>query len=207
MGRLTVLKGGDASRAIQSQIADDDKDKIRRIQFKETEVKKLAITALLIVVLTMVVAVPTMAAPTLHKVTGGGTLAFPGFDMESYGLTARQTNEDGTGTGHVHMTWHYPSAFSGATPWIMNSEVLYLAVDADAGEAWIGAVITSSNDPYLMGMEYVLRVIDGGKGRDAGEDMISATDLSRSAIEALDMPTDGGLAILAPWANGNVHIQ
>ena len=167
--------------------------------------KKLAITAFLVAVLTMVMAVPIMAAPTLHKVTGGGTVDFSGF-MESYGFTARQTNEDGTATGHVHMTWHYASP-SGATPWIMNSEVLYLAVDADAGEAWIGAVITGSNDPLWVGMEYVLRVIDGGEGRDAGQDMISYTDISRTAIEALDMPTDGGLAILVPWINGNIQVK
>jgi hypothetical protein len=191
---------------MQSEIADDDEDN-ERIQFQEAEVKKLTITALLVVVLTMVLAVPAMAAPTLHKVTGGGTVEFPGFGMESYGFTGRQVNEDGTATGHFHVTLHYPSYVTGVTPWIVNGDILYLAVNATAGEAWIGLNVTSSNDPFIIGTEYVVRVKDGGEGKDAGPDMIGFMDGTRAAMEALDMPTDGFLAVLFPWTNGNVQVK
>lgn len=173
--------------------------------------KKLttAITLVVILITTIALtmaALPVGAQPPLHKVIAGGTVDWPDFGMESYGFTARQTSAAGNATGHFHVTLQYESFITGVKPWILDGDVLYLAVNATAGEAWIGAVMTSSNDPNFIGLEYVVRVKDGGKGPGADPDAIGYIDFTRAAIEALDMPTDLFLGTLVEWANGNVQI-
>ena len=116
------------------------------------KIKKLIILAI-VMIIAVVTAVPVVAAPPLHKVTGGGTVDFDG-SKETYGFTAIQVDESGNARGNVHFTWHYPSSITGPSPWVMQADVLYLAVNADTGDAWIGGVIT-------IGVGLVLNSISG----------------------------------------------
>jgi len=163
--------------------------------------KKLIVLAM-VMTLSIVTAVPAIAAPPLHQVTGGGTVVFPGWGQETYGFTAIQVDESGNAKGNVHFTWHYPSDPAGVSPWVMQADVLYLAVNT--GDAWIGGVITKSNDPYYVGQEFYIQVRDGGEGSKAsGPDMIGYTYLGSPAWYALYMP-DGDLF---EFTNGNVQVK
>jgi hypothetical protein len=164
--------------------------------------KKLLILAI-VMILSIVTAVPAIAAPPLHKVTGGGTVSFGGWGEETYGFTAIQVDQSGDAKGNVHFTWHYPSDVAGASPWIMQADVLYLAVDTSTGDAWIGGVITKSNDPYYVGKEFYLWVRDGGASEP---DMIGVTWLGSPAFYALYMPPQPGYYQFE-WTNGNVQLK
>ena len=167
--------------------------------------KKLLVLAMVMTLL-IVTAVPAIAAPPLHRVTGGGSVDFWGYKefKETYGFTATQVDGSGNATGNMHFTWHYPSDQARVSPWIMQADVLYLAVDADTGDAWIGGVITKSNDPYYVGVEFYIRVRDNGEGSKASEpDMIGYTYLEESALEALEKPN----VPLFEFPNGNVQVK
>ena len=62
----------------------------------------------------------------------------------------------------MQFVWHYPSIGEGVSPWVMHADVLYLAVDADTGDTWIGGVITKSNDYGWEGAEFYIQVRDAG---------------------------------------------
>ena len=82
-----------------------------------------------------------------------------------------------------------------------HADVLYLAVSG--GDAWIGAVITQSDDPGDVGQEIYFRVQDNGQGKKAtGPDQVS-TVASGPAVTAVSMPDLG----LIPWTNGNVQVR
>ena len=86
----------------------------------------------------------------------------------------------------------------------MHADVLYLAVDTDTGDAWIGGNITKSNDPYYVGVEFYIRVRDGGEGSKAsGPDKIGYTYLECPASDALEMRNDP----LFEFTNGNVQVK
>jgi len=166
--------------------------------------KRLLVLAMVMTLL-IVNAVPAIAAPPLHQATGGGTIVFPGWGQETYGFTAKQVDESGNATGNMQLVWHYPSDQAGVSPWIMHADVLYLAVDADTGDAWIGGVITKSNDPYYVDVEFYIRVRDGGEGSKAsGPDMIGFTYLESPASDALYKWT---WLQLFEFTNGNVQVK
>lgn len=167
--------------------------------------KKLILALTLATVLTFAFTSPVFAALPLHRVTGGGTVLFEGWGKETYGFTAIQVDESGNAKGNVHFTWHYPSDVTGAYPWVMQADVLYLAVNASTGDAWIGGVITKSNDPSYVGQEFFIRVQDGGEGRKAsGPDMIGYTYLGYPASSALYKWT---WPELFEFTNGNVQLK
>ena len=158
----------------------------------------------MVMTLLIVTAVPAIAAPPLHRVTGGGTVDFDGL-KETYGFTATQLDADGNATGNMQLVWHYPSDQAGVSPWIMHADVLYLAVDADTGDAWIGGVITKSNDPYYVDVEFYIWVRDGGEGSKAsGPDRIGFTYLEKPASYALYKWT---WLPLFEFTNGNVQVK
>lgn len=148
--------------------------------------KRRLIIIATIIIITLLTAAPAAAAPHLYKLTGGGTIIFPGWGEESYSISARQIDESGNARGQVQLTWHYPEYPEGPSPWIMHANVLYLAVDPDTGNAWVGAVITKSNYDYYEGVPFYLQVEDGGNG--GGLDMIGFTYLGKAAENALAMP-------------------
>lgn len=146
-------------------------------------VKKRLILILTILVIALLAAAPAAAAPRLYQVKGGGTIDFEGWGKETYAISARQIDAEGNARGQVQLTWHYPEYPGGPDPWIMHADVVYLAVDPDTGNAWIGAVITHSNYWYYEGVEFFLPVYDGGAGN--APDMIGYTYLGYPAIYAL----------------------
>ena len=167
--------------------------------------KKLIILAI-VMILSVAMAVPAIAAPPLHKVTGGGTVDFEGL-KETYGFTAIQVDESGNAKGNMQFTWHY-------SPWwnpelrqeIYHADILYLAVNDDTGDAWIGGVITKSNEWGFVGAEFYIRVRDAGEGRKAsGSDMIGYTYFgppgqASKALNMYDKP-------LFEFTNGNVKLK
>ena len=154
---------------------------------KEEQVgkRKLVIT-LSMIILVLLLTSPAAAAPHLYKLTGGGTTYFEGWGKETYAISARQIDEDGNARGQVQLTWHYPEVPGEPSPWIMHADVLYLTVNPDTGDAWVGGVITKSNYYYYEGVEFYLQVRDGGKG---STDQIGYTYLGWPAVYALYMPS------------------
>lgn len=160
--------------------------------------------ALLVIILN---SSPVLAAPQLHKVTGGGTVDFFGYD-ETYGFTAMQVDASGNAKGEMQFTWHYPSWYTESNPWTLHADVLYLAVNEATGDAWIGGVITQSSDPYAVSIEFVIRVRDNGEGEKASEpDMIGYTVFWTPAYIALSMPTYSWFSTLEPFTHGNVQVK
>jgi len=151
---------------------------------------------ILVLVLALAVASPALVAGPLHQASGGGTVDWPGGRV-TYGFVAQQIDELGNAKGNAQF-YHrdvneYPD----------HADVLYLVVDTNTGDAWIGAVITQSQDPGLVGQEIYWRVRDNGEGSKAsGPDMVSSVALG-DADNALSKP---GLS-LYEWTNGNVKVK
>ena len=132
---------------------------------------------------------------------------FDGF-KETYGFTAIQVDESGNARGNMLFVWHYEMYPGAASPFVLHADVLYLAVDADTGDAWIGGVITKSNNWGWVGAEFWIRVRDTGEGNKASEpDKIGYTNLGppeyEYARQALDMKDDD----LVEFTNGNVQLK
>ena len=165
--------------------------------------KRLLVLAMVMTLL-IVTAVPAIAAPPLHRVTGGGTVDFDGF-KETYGFTAKQVDESGNATGNMQLVWHYEIYPGAVSPLVMHADVLYLAVNADTGDAWIGGIITKSNNYGWVGAEFYIQVRDVGEGRKASApDMIGYTYFGPGwAIKALNMWDDD----LVEFTNGNVQVK
>jgi len=151
---------------------------------------------ILALVLVLAVASPALVAGPLHQASGGGTVDWPGGRV-TYGFVAQQMDEEGNARGNAQFyhrdVFEYPD----------HAEVLYLVVDTDTGDAWIGAIITQSEDPGLVGQEIYWRVQDNGEGSKAsGPDMVS-TVVFGDADNALAMPS----IFLREWTNGNVKVK
>ena len=166
--------------------------------------KKLILALTLATVLVFASASPVFAAPPLHRVTGGGTVDFDGF-KETYGFTAIQVDESGNAKGNIQIVWHYELYPGAVSPLVLHADVLYLAVDADTGDAWIGGIITKSNDYGWVGAQFYIQVRDSGEGNKASApDMIGYTYFGPGwAEKALDM-WDGDLF---EFTNGNVQLK
>jgi hypothetical protein len=125
------------------------------------------------------------------KVTGGGTVDWA--ERVTYGFTA-QRDASGVVKGEAQLL-HRDVGFKD------HADVLYLAVSGT--DAWIGAVITQSDDPAVVGQEIFFRVQDNGEGKKAtGPDGVSSVVFG-PAITALSRPA----LDLMPWTNGNVQIH
>ncbi len=165
---------------------------------------KRLLVLVMVMTLLIVTAVPAIAAPPLHQVTGGGTVDFDGF-KETYGFTAKQVDGSGNATGNMQLVWHYEIYPGAVSPLVLHADVLYLAVDVDTGDAWIGGNITKSNDYGWVGAEFNIRVQDAGEGSKAsGPDMISPTYLDWPASWALYKLT---WLPLFEFPNGNVQVK
>lgn len=145
----------------------------------------------LVVELLMLRGVALARPVTTHKVTGGGTV---------------YRREGVSPTSSLLSNW-MPVALL----WVRlqhsdvglrnHADVLYLSVSG--GDAWIGAIITESNDPALVGQEIYFRVQDNDQGSTAtGPDMVSSV-VPGPAITTLSMPP----LSMMPWTNGNVRVN
>ena len=151
---------------------------------------------ILALVLALAMASPALVAGPLHQASGGGTVDWP-LGRVTYGFVAQQIDEEGNARGEAQ--FYHRDVFEDPD----HAEVLYLVVDTDTGDAWIGAIITECEDPSLVGQEIYWRVQDNGEGSKAsGPDMVSSVVLG-AAINALGKPPLG----LIEWTNGNVKVK
>jgi hypothetical protein len=138
---------------------------------------------------------PLDAAATgvTQSVTGGGQFVHPDFGTVTFAFTAQRL-ADGSVTGRFQQ--HQP-AF-GVT---YKGDVTCFAVDPVNHRAWIGGVLTQSNDPdpvALVGKDAWFRVLDSGGG-----------ELDRSTF--LGFEGGGGIITSAEycekqiWPDGNAR--
>ena len=150
---------------------------------------------ILALIFALAVASPALVAGPLHQASGGGTVDWA--DRVTYGFVAQQIDEAGNARGNAQ--FYHRDVYESPD----HADVLYLVVDTNTGDAWIGAVITQSEVPGLVGTEIYWRVQDNGEGSKAsGPDMVSSV-AQGPASTALTMP---GLP-LYEWTNGNVKVK
>ena len=159
-----------------------------------TGIKYPIYVLLTLLVLTAVAASSVLAAPPLHKVTGGGTADWPG-GQATYGFNAIQTDEFGNAKGKVHVQVRDASEVSG----LIEIDVLYLAVNPETGDAWIGGVTTKATPSTFVGVEIIWRIRDNTSGPD-----MTSTIIGPPAIRALQMPD---IPLRQVWTNGNIIVR
>lgn len=101
------------------------------------------------------------AASVNQSVTGGGQFVHPAFGTVTFAFTAQRL-ADGRVTGRFQQ--HQP-----AFGFTYQGDVTCFAVDAVNHRAWIGGVVTQSNDPdpiALPGKDAWFRVLDPDDGLD-----------------------------------------
>ena len=101
--------------------------------------KKLLILGL-VLLMVVVFGIAALVAGPLHQASGGGTVDWPGGRV-TYGFVAQQIDEDGSARGNAQ--FFHRDVYESPD----HADVLYLVVDTDTGDAWIGAVITQSEVP------------------------------------------------------------
>jgi hypothetical protein len=136
-------------------------------------------------------------APALHETSGGGTDDVSGGPV-TYGFNAQQLDGIGNAKGQFHLR-------SRQTGSEIHADITYLVVDTNTGDAWLGGVITKTNQPDWEELEIVFRVQDNGQGSKAtGPDAVSPVLVGTGvAATALDMPQ----FVLYDWTNGNVQVK
>jgi hypothetical protein len=131
-----------------------------------------------------------------EMVTGGGQFVHPDFGAVMFAFTAVR-HADGQVSGRFHQ--HQPSfGFSYA------GDVTCFAVDQVNHRAWIGGVLTSSNDPdpvTEVGDDVWFRVLDVGQG---------GTEPDRSTFFGFDQgvppfDTSENYCAAQPWPDENIR--
>jgi hypothetical protein len=143
-----------------------------------------------------------------QMVTGGGQFVHPIFGTVTFAFVAtRQT--DGSVTGRVHQNQH-------DLDFEYKGDVTCFAIDDENHRAWIGGVLTHSNDPdpvTEVGDEVWFRVLDVGQGGTEpdrstffGFDQgVPPFDTSENYCEARPWPDDN--ARTWPVVHGNITIH
>lgn len=160
---------------------------------------KFLIFSLISLLLAVVLASPVVAASPVHKVTGGGTADWPG-GRATYGFNVIQTDEFGDAKGKVHVQVRDESDVTG----LLEIDALYLAVNSETGDAWIGGVVTKANPSIYEGIEIIWRVQDNGSGKSASGPDMTSTIIRSLAIRALEMPL---IPLRQVWTNGNITVN
>lgn len=99
-------------------------------------------------------------AGVTEKVTGGGQFVHPVFGTVTFGFDAIR-HADGRVSGRFHQNQH-------DVEFTYKGDVTCFAVDPDNRRAWIGGVLTQSNDPdpvTEVGDDAWFRVLDLGQGQ------------------------------------------
>jgi hypothetical protein len=161
--------------------------------------KFLFIFVLAITLLTSSVA---SANRPVHQVSGGGKFSYEdGF--ETYGFVI-QVDSEGivSGQGELHV--------QGST--LVHFEANCLAVDGNT--AWLGGVITRTNNPDLLpvGFDITWQLRDNGEGANAEPDLQSWT-MATVALPFFGLGEDcndqGDLFSFGtfPWYEGNIQVK
>lgn len=137
-----------------------------------------------------------LGAGIQEKVTGGGQFVHPVFGNVTFAFVAIRQG-DGRVTGRFHQNQH-DLGFQ------YNADVTCFAVDPENHRAWIGGVLTHSNDPdpvTEVGDDVWFRVLDLGQG---------STEPDRSTFFGFDLgvppfDTSENYCAARPWPDGNAR--
>lgn len=138
----------------------------------------------------------------VHSVTAGGQVDYTdvfGSGHEVYGFTA---SVDGDGNVKGSFQSH----------WVSDGGTLRFAMDitclsVNGNQAWLGGVITRSNDDYLpVGFEFRWRVVDNGEGKNAAPDQLSYF-LYGGPDTAAGCAGGSANNVLFDWTEGNVQVR
>lgn len=142
-----------------------------------------------------------------EKVTGGGQFVHPLFGTVTFAFVAIR-HADGRVSGRFLQNQH-------DLGFVYKGDVTCLAVDPINHRAWIGGVLTHSNDPdpvTQVGDDAWFRVLDSGKADDAsdrstfmGFEMPPPLDTSEHYCQAQIWPE--GNARTWPVVQGNIVIH
>lgn len=167
----------------------------------------------IILVITMILAIILVPATTLsasssrHHVSGSGKVTMTDLlnpeDYYTISFNAMQTDTTGAAKGNGRM---YCKTSDGTIIVDDRVDIRYLKVDIATGTAWMGVVITASNDPTSVNMEMVWEAVDRGKGAEspAGADLFE--DRFRPAADALSGPDIFGTE-MGWFVTGNVQVR
>ena len=117
-------------------------------------------------------------SPDGSGVTGGGQFVHPTFGPFNFAFNARRA-PNGSVSGRFEYHYFVLDAASGSAPVHYRGDVTCFAVDLANRRAWIGGVLTGSNDPSSNpivhpGHDAWFRVLDAGSPNDqAGPDRIT----------------------------------
>jgi hypothetical protein len=117
----------------------------------------------LILALTLVGPTVALAAAPVHQVTGSGYVEFANVNFRS--SIAAFVDANGEATGNLVLNLDY--SFFAIPKFTIHMKVTCLEVTGN--EAWIGAVVTQSDNPNFVpiGLPFVYMVRDlGGEGQD-----------------------------------------
>ena len=106
------------------------------------------------------------AGPSEH-VTGSGHFRLPGGELRTFAFSAGR-QRDGSADGQFQIN-------NRAFPAHAHGYITCFTVMGN--DAWIGGIITSSNDPELVGLVSRWQVEDNGQGRNASPDRINQIPL------------------------------
>ena len=130
-----------------------------------------------------------------HNVFGLQTL-----ELQNFGFNAQSTGSDGAADG-----WFEYRDVEDGTPFTANGPVTCLTVIGQ--DAWIGAVIRSSNDPTVVGLGAWWHVTDNGEGSGAPADV--TTFLGIGSLAQTQAFCDNHPAYRFPFAieGGNIQVH
>ena len=134
------------------------------------------------------------AAATLASASGSGHILF-GSNNEFITFSAiRQTDGTVTGTATVH------DVSAGVT-----AKIDVNCLNVVGNTATISGVVTSSNEPTLVGFEGIFQVVDNGEGGNAPPDFMSLANFYAvgTGVDCL-VPAEYDLV---PLQSGNVQVR
>src|ERR1044071_1361475 len=120
-------------------------------------------------------------------VTGGGVFEHPTLGPFNFGFNAMR-HEDGSVSGRFEYHYWFATAEPTSAPVMYKGEVTCFAIDPENHHAWIGGVLTFSNDPaaagnpiFRVGHDAWFRMLDNGSGGAGDPDRITAVGFEGSA--------------------------
>jgi hypothetical protein len=137
--------------------------------------------------------------PEGQRVTGGGQFEHPTLGPVNFALSALR-HHDGAVSGRFEYHFFFATADPTSAPVMFKGDVTCFAVDLVNHRAWIGGVLTYSNDPdpdpiFSVGHDAWFRLLDNGAGGDADEDRITFIGFEGSA----GIPTSEEYCALQIW--------
>ena len=132
------------------------------------------------------------AAPPVHQATGGGTIEFNS-SLETIAFTA-QIDAAGDVKGQAEFQLRDLS---------LTFHVVVDCLQVSGVNAWISGLISTSNDPTLVGQRVLWQVQDNGEGDASSPDQVSLPVQFNPTAPCQSQAT----LPLVPWTNGNVQVR